>query len=165
MVRMGRNGRTTLATSTLKTLPKFELKVILMHLKMLPEAVRPWSMPASRVSRLFFIMMIWARTMRAFCRGEACENGSLSCRETKGFVVHGVDLFAGEDAPGFQARYSGGFFGGFGMITSENFERCASFAQTRDGLLWIMDLSFQKAIPAALLICSSNETHQWSPPQ
>ena len=47
-----------------------------------------------------------ARTMRAFCRGEwRAKKGSLSCCETKGFVVHGGDLFAGEDAPGFQAAF------------------------------------------------------------
>jgi hypothetical protein len=38
-----------------------------------------------------------------------------------GFVVHGGDLFAGEDAPGFHARVPGSFFGGFGMIASEDF--------------------------------------------
>ncbi len=64
---------------------------------------------------------------------EAGENGGLSCRETKGFLVHGVDLFADEDPSSFQARSSGGVFGGFGMITCENFDGCARLAQMRDG--------------------------------
>lgn len=57
---MGRNGRNALATSTLSTLPKFELAVILMYLMTLPKVRRPSITPCSSTSRLFSSRMMSA---------------------------------------------------------------------------------------------------------
>ena len=57
---IGRNGRNALATSTLNTLPKFELAVILMYLMMLPKVARPSTTPSSSTSRLFSSRMMSA---------------------------------------------------------------------------------------------------------
>ena len=59
----GRNGRNTLATSMLNTLPKFELAVILMYLMMLPKVIRPSITPSSSTIRFFSSRMMSADSL------------------------------------------------------------------------------------------------------
>jgi hypothetical protein len=60
---MGRKGRKALATSTLKTLPKLELAVILTYLFMLAKVRRPPSTPCSRTIRSFSRRMMSAASL------------------------------------------------------------------------------------------------------
>ena len=57
---IGRNGKKALATSTLNTLPKLELAVILMYFSMLEKVRRPSITPSSSTIRLFSSRMISA---------------------------------------------------------------------------------------------------------
>ena len=60
---IGRNGRIRLAPSTLNMLPKLELAVILMYLRMLPNTLRPSSTPSSSTRRFLSSRMMSADSL------------------------------------------------------------------------------------------------------
>ena len=60
---IGRNGRKTLAPSTLNMLPKLELAPILIYLVMLPKTLRPSITPSPSTARLFSSNMMSAESL------------------------------------------------------------------------------------------------------
>ncbi|MNN37847.1 hypothetical protein D3C81_1518130 [compost metagenome] len=69
---IGRNGKKALAISTLKTLPKLELAVILMYLSILAKVRRPSITPCSSTIRLFSSRIISAASL-AISTAESTE--------------------------------------------------------------------------------------------